>query len=169
MEALTYAVPALFCLVPTLMMGGAVFLLVRVTRRSREVRGAWSSGLTAEGRCLRTYQTYQTHRTYDGTGDWHRGGVSATVHHVYEFTTREGRGVRFTESDGPVTTVEGDIVTVHYTAEHPERATAHAPAPGRLAVGQGCAYAFFGVFIVFCLAFMGIAYLIFSAADEVLP
>ncbi|MEU0597948.1 DUF3592 domain-containing protein [Streptomyces sp. NPDC006393] len=151
---------ALFYVVPTLMIGGAVFLLVRISGRSREVRGAWNSGLTAEARCLRTYQTHGT--AVDGHG-------RPTLHHVYEFTTREGRAVRFTESGGPATTVEGDIVAVHYTAERPERATAHAPAPGRLAAGQGCAYAFLGVFIAFCLVFMAVAHLVFSAVDEVMP
>ncbi|MER6979025.1 DUF3592 domain-containing protein [Streptomyces carpinensis] len=159
MEALSYAVPALFYVVPTLMIGGAVFLLVRITGRSREVRGAWNSGLTAEARCLRTYGTSR-----DG-----HGGASTTLHHVYEFTTREGRSVRFAESNGPATIVEGDIVTVHYAAGRPERATAHAPAPGRLAAGQGCAYAFLGVFIAFCLVFMAVAHPIFSVVDEVLP
>ncbi len=45
--------------------------------------------------------------------------MSTTLHHVYEFATREGRTVRFEEAGGPRTTVEGDIVPVHYTAAHP--------------------------------------------------
>ncbi len=160
MGALSHTVQALFYVVPTLMIGGAVFLLARISSRSREVGAAWSGGFTAEARCLRTYQTF------DAAGGGHG---RTTLHHVYEFTTREGPSVRFTESGGPVTTVEGDVVIVHYTAERPERATAHAPAPGRLAAGQGCAYAFLGVFIAFCLVFMAVAHLIFSAVDEVMP
>jgi hypothetical protein len=71
--------------------------------------------------------------------------VTTTLHHVYEFTTREGRAVRFEERGGPGTVLEGDIVTVHYTADHPERATAEAPARGKLAGDVVfCALVFFG-------------------------
>ncbi|MFC4472728.1 hypothetical protein ACFPH6_51170 [Streptomyces xiangluensis] len=41
--------------------------------------------------------------------------------------------MRFDEEDGPSTTVEGDIVTVHYLPERPERATAKVLARGKLA------------------------------------
>jgi hypothetical protein len=150
----------LFYIVPLLMIGVAVLGVVRILGRSREVRRAWNSGLTAEARCLRTYQTTS------GGGET---SVSTTLHHVYEFATREGRTVRFEESNGPATVVEGDIVTVHYTAERPERATAHAPAPGKLAAGTGCMLVFFGVFIAFCVVFMAVAHLLFSAADDFLP
>ncbi|MCC5477389.1 DUF3592 domain-containing protein [Streptomyces barringtoniae] len=151
---------SLFYVVPALMIALAVFALVRLLRRSREVRRAWSGGLTAEARCLRTYTTTS------GGGET---SVSTTLHHVYEFTTREGRTVRFEESNGPGTRVEGDIVTVHYTAERPERATAHAPARGRLAAESGCAVAFFSVFIAGCVIFMVVAHAAFSAADGFLP
>ncbi|MEU6090526.1 DUF3592 domain-containing protein [Streptomyces sp. NPDC047085] len=151
---------ALFYVVPTLMIAMAVFALVRILRRSREVRSAWNGGLTAEARCLRSYTT---------TSGGGQTSVSTTLHHVYEFTTREGRSVRFEESSGPATIVEGDIVTVHYTPEHPERATAHAPARGKLAAEAGCVVAFFGVFIAGCVTFMVVAHLMFSAADEILP
>ena len=150
----------LFYIVPALMITGAVFALLRTMRRSREVRSAWNGGLTAEARCLRTYTT-----TSGGGGET---SVSTTLHHVYEFTTREGRTVRFEERNGPGTTLEGDIVTVHYTAEHPERATAHAPARGRLAAESGCAVAFFSVFIAGCVTFMVVVHLMFSAADDFL-
>ncbi len=110
---------ALFYVIPLLMITLVVFGAVVVVRRSRRVSSAWNSGLTAEGRCLRTYTTTS------GGGDTM---VSTTLHHVYEFTTREGRTVRFEEPNGPGTVLEGDVVTVHYTADHPEQATAHAPA-----------------------------------------
>ncbi|MFI1362520.1 DUF3592 domain-containing protein [Streptomyces griseochromogenes] len=151
---------ALFYVVPTLMIALAVFALIRLVGRAQEVRSAWNSGLTAEARCLRTYTTTS------GGGET---SVSTTLHHVYEFTTREGRAVRFEESNGPGTTVEGDIVTVHYAAERPERATAHAPARGRLAAESGCVLAFLGVFIAGCVAFMVAAHLMFSAVDGLLP
>jgi large-conductance mechanosensitive channel len=151
---------ALFYVVPLLMIGVAVFMLVKVVRRSQDMRSAWSSGLTAEARCLRTYTTTS------GGGDTM---VSTTLHHVYEFTTREGRSVRFEEGNGPATVVEGDLVTVHYAAEWPERATAHAPARGRLAAESGCLAAFLGVFIAGCVIFMVVVHVIFSAVDTFLP
>jgi hypothetical protein len=151
---------ALFYVVPTLMIACAVSALVAITRRAREMRGAWDGGETAEARCLRTYTTTS------GGGDT---SVSTTVHHVYEFRTREGRGVRFEEAGGPATIVEGDIVPVRYQAARPERATAHAPARGRLAAEQGCVFAFLGVFITGCLAFMAVVHTAFSMTDDFMP
>ncbi|MFD4610847.1 DUF3592 domain-containing protein [Streptomyces sp. NPDC058440] len=151
---------ALFYIVPLLMIGAAVLMLTRVLRRAREVRGAWGSGLTAEARCLRTYSTTS------GGGE---SMVRTRLHHVYEFTTRDGRSVRFEESNGPATVVEGDIVTVHYVAERPERATAHAPAHGKLAAESGCLLAFLGVFITGCVIFMVVVHASFSVADGFLP
>ncbi|MER7928894.1 DUF3592 domain-containing protein [Streptomyces sp. NPDC096057] len=150
---------ALFYVIPLLMIALAVAGGVGVVRGSRRVSSAWGSGLTAEGRCLRTYTTTS------GGGDTM---VSTTLHHVYEFTTREGSTVRFEEQNGPGTVLEGDIVTIHYTAEHPERATAHTPARGKLAAGTGCALVFLGVFIVFCIGFMLVVHTMFTAADDFL-
>jgi hypothetical protein len=76
------------------------------------------------------------------------------LHHVYEFTTRDGRVIRFDEDGGPSTTVEGDIVTVHYLPERPERATAKVPARGRLAAGTGGAMLFLAVFVAFAVFLM---------------
>ncbi|RPF33771.1 DUF3592 domain-containing protein [Streptomyces sp. TLI_185] len=135
-----------FYLVPSLMIAIALTALIGLMRRARRIHSAWNSGLTAEARCLNTYTT-----TSGGGGDT---SVSTTLHHVYEFTTREGRAVRFEESNGPRTIVTGDIVTVRYVAEHPEQATARPPQPGRLLAEQGCMLAFFGVFIAFCVFFM---------------
>lgn len=146
MEALFYVAPLLIIV---LVLCGAV----AVIRRSRRVNSAWSSGLTAEGRCLRTYTTTS------GGGDTM---VSTSLHHVYEFTTREGRAVRFEERNGPGTTLEGDIVTVYYAADHPEQATAHAPARGKLAAGAGCALVFFGVIVAFCVVFILVAHKMFD-------
>ncbi|MFE2421537.1 DUF3592 domain-containing protein [Streptomyces hokutonensis] len=153
MEALLY-------IAPLLMIALAVFGAIKVIRRSREVDSAWSSGLTAEARCLRTYTTAS-------------GGedtmVSTTLHHVYEFTTREGRTVRFEEGNGPGTTLEGDFVTVYYAADNPERATAHAPARGKLVAGTGCVLAFLGVFVTFCLVFIVAVHEAFTVADDFFP
>ena len=135
-----------FYALPGLMIVMAAFAALRIIRRSLDLRSAWNSGLTAEARCLRTYTT-----TSGGARDT---AVSTALHHVYEFQTREGRAVRFEERNGPSTVIEGDIVTVHYTAEHPEKATAHAPNPGRVAVSTIVTLVFFGVIIAFCIGFM---------------
>ncbi|WP_037853194.1 DUF3592 domain-containing protein [Streptomyces sp. NRRL S-340] len=149
----------LFYIVPALMAGGAVCVLVAVARQASRLRRAWRSGLTAQARCLRAY----TATSGGGTSG------SAGMHHVYEFTTPEGRAVRFAESGGPATVVEGDVVTVRHPAGQPERATAHAPAPGLLAAGQGCVCAFLGVFVAGCLAFMAAVHVVFSASGGLLP
>ncbi|MFF9623900.1 hypothetical protein [Streptomyces griseosporeus] len=65
--------------------------------------------------------------------------VSTTLHHVYESTTRDGRAVRFEEKNGPATVLEGDITTVWYVPDRPERATAHAPDQRQADGRPGCA------------------------------
>lgn len=135
-----------FYVIPGLIIAAVAFAAVKILRRSLELRRAWNSGLTAEARCLRTYTT-----TSGGGGDT---SVSTTLHHVYEFRTAEGRTVRFEERNGPSTVVEGDIVTVHYTAERPEKATAHAPSPVKAAAGTIGGLIFLGVVAAFCVGFM---------------
>ncbi|MCF1600366.1 DUF3592 domain-containing protein [Streptomyces muensis] len=154
------AFAAFFYIVPAIMIAIAVAAIVAVLRRSLRVSRAWNGGLTAEARCLRTYTT-----TSGGGGD---SSVRTTLHHVYEFVTREGRPVRFEERGGPGTTLEGDIVTVHYAPDRPEHATARPPARGKLAAGTGCLLAFLGVFIVFGIGFMLVAHAMFSTADDFL-
>jgi|SRR5882757_5313622 len=146
-----------FYVIPGLIIASVVFAAVRIIRRSLDLRRAWNSGLTAEARCLRSYT-----RASGGGGD---SSVTTTLHHVYEFRTREGRAVRFDESSGPSTVVEGDIVTVHYTAERPERATAHAPSPVRAAAGTIGVLVFFGVVAAFCVGFMVTYHQMDSASD----
>ncbi|MEU6093348.1 DUF3592 domain-containing protein [Streptomyces sp. NPDC047079] len=144
-----------FYALPGLIMAGALAMAATVVRRSLQLRSNWNSGLTAEARCLRTYTT---------TG---RGGdtsVTTTLHHVYEFTTREGSTVRFEESNGPATTLEGDIVPVHYTQAHPERATAHSPAPGKALAGTVGILLFLAVIVAFCVGFM-VTYHAFATDD----
>ncbi|MFE5138101.1 DUF3592 domain-containing protein [Streptomyces fagopyri] len=134
-----------FYVVPALIMAGATLTAVTVVHRSRAMGRAWNSGLTAEARCLRSYTTI------GGGGDT---SVSTTLHHVYEFMTRDGRTIRVEESNGPATVVEGDIVTVHYTAERPQRATAHAPRRGLLAAGTVFVVVFCAVVVLICAGFM---------------
>ncbi|MFI6933339.1 DUF3592 domain-containing protein [Streptomyces sp. NPDC050287] len=151
---------AFFYVVPLLMIGLVSFSAFTVIRRARDISSAWGSGLTAEARCLRTYTT---------TSGGGQTSVSTTLHHVYEFATREGRLVRFDETGGPGTTVEGDFVTVRYVADRPERATAKAPAPGKLAAGTGCLLTLFAVIILICLGFMVVAHTMFGAMGDSVP
>ncbi|MFE9096339.1 DUF3592 domain-containing protein [Streptomyces sp. NPDC007264] len=144
-----------FYLVPSLIIAGALAVAAVTVRRSLRLRSNWNSGLTAEARCLSTYTTTS------GGGET---SVTTTLHHVYEFTTRGGRPVRFEEANGPRTTLEGDVVTVHYTAAHPERATAHAPAPVKVLAGTAGVLAFLSVAVLFCVGFM-VTFAEFSAAE----
>ncbi|MFJ9250264.1 DUF3592 domain-containing protein [Streptomyces sp. NPDC101776] len=148
---------ALFYVIPVLVIVVLLFAAVAVVRRARAANSAWNSGLTAEARCLRTYTTTS------GGGDT---SVRTRLNHVYEFRTREGRTVRFEERGGSGTILEGDIVTVYYTADHPERATAQPPAPGKLLAGTGLALAFFAVFIAFCIGFIVVTHEAFSTAGD---
>lgn len=147
MEFMFYAVPAFIAAV-------VIAMAVKVIRRALELRQAWSSGLTAEARCLRTYTTTSRHSD---------SGHTTTHHHVYEFTPSTGRPVRFEEQHGPATTVEGDFVTVHYTADRPERATAHAPSPVKNAASTLGLLCFLGVVLAFCVFFMVTANDVFAS------
>ncbi|MFF4258472.1 hypothetical protein ACFY1L_45520 [Streptomyces sp. NPDC001663] len=135
-----------FYLVPGLILAVVLFGAYRVVRRSLQIRSAWNSGLTAEARCLRMFTT-----THGGSGDT---SVSTTLHHVYEFTARDGRVVRFEEEGGPATTLEGDFVTVHYAEGANVVATAKAPRRATLAASTVAILAFLGVIAVFCVGFM---------------
>ncbi|MGW2742046.1 hypothetical protein [Streptomyces sp. NPDC001450] len=136
----------LFYLVPCLIMAVALFMAYRVVRRWLQIRGAWNSGLTAQGRCLRMFTT-----TRGGANDT---SVSTTIHHVYEFTTPDGREIRFEEENGPATRLEGDLVTVYYKDGPTVAATAHEPGQVRQAAATLGILAFLGVVVVFCVGFM---------------
>ncbi|MEU5597333.1 DUF3592 domain-containing protein [Streptomyces sp. NPDC020298] len=151
---------ALFYVIPLVMIAFVASIAIRLIGRSRQISNAWNSGLTAEARCLRSYTTTS------GGGDT---SVTTTMHHVYEFTTHDGRTVRFDETNGPATTLEGDFVTVHYLPDRPEKATAHAPARGKLAASTGCMLAFFGVFIAGCVGFIFLAHFVFAESDGLMP
>jgi hypothetical protein len=135
-----------FYAVPSLMLALVLFGAYRVVRRSLQIRSAWNSGLTAEARCLRMFTT-----THGGSGDT---SVSTTLHHVYEFTARDGRVIRFEEENGSATTLEGDFVTVYYAEGHNVVATAKAPRRATLAASTIAFLTFLGVAAVFCIGFM---------------
>ncbi|MFJ5061273.1 hypothetical protein ACIP96_17880 [Streptomyces nigra] len=136
---------ALFYVVPCLILAIVLFFGFHATRHWWHIRAAWNSGLTAEGRCLRTFTT-----TY-GNG---RDQVRTMLHHVYEFTARDGRVVRFEEEGGPATTVEGDIVTVHYAEGARIVATARRPSRAGLAASTVGVLAILGVVAAICVGFM---------------
>ncbi|MDF3145901.1 MULTISPECIES: DUF3592 domain-containing protein [unclassified Streptomyces] len=135
-----------FYAVPSLILAVVLFGAYRVVRRSLQIRSAWNSGLTAEGRCLRMFTT-----THGGGNDT---SVRTALHHVYEFTARDGRTVRFEEEDGPATILEGDFVTVYYAEGRDVVATAKEPRRGTLAASTVAILAFLGVVAVFCVGFM---------------
>jgi hypothetical protein len=136
----------MFYLVPGLIMALALFVAYRVVRRWLQVRSAWTSGLTAEARCLRAYTTVG-----GGYGDT---SVHTTLHHVYEFTSRGGQVVRFEEEGGPGTVVEGDFVTVYYSEGRELVATARTPRPVTQAAATFGILAAIGVVLLICVGFM---------------
>ncbi|AKJ12944.1 hypothetical protein ABB07_23785 [Streptomyces incarnatus] len=150
-----------FYAIPALMIVGLGCGAFRLLVRARRISRIWARGLTAEACCLRAYTT-----TSGGGGDT---SVRTTLHHVYEFTTREGRTVRFEEAGGPATVVEGDFAAVRYLPERPEQATARPPAPAKLAVGTGFSVAFLGAAIAFCVFFITTAHTMFSESGGMMP
>ncbi|WP_018531765.1 MULTISPECIES: DUF3592 domain-containing protein [unclassified Streptomyces] len=108
-------------------------------RRAMRIRKAWHGGRTSEARCLQVFTT----RSSGDTPTTHQ-------HRVYEFTTREGRTVRISESGGRETVLEGDTVMVRYSADEPEHATAQPYRPVALAVGMGFVVAFVAVAVTGC-------------------
>ncbi|MEU5767485.1 DUF3592 domain-containing protein [Streptomyces asoensis] len=151
---------AFFCAVPAVMIAGLLCGAAGLVRRARRTARAWRGGLVAQARCLRSYTTV------GGGGDT---VVGTTLHHVYEFTTREGRAVRFEEANGPATTLEGDVVTVHYAAGRPEEATARVPARGRLLAESGFLLLFLCAGIALCVLFMTGVHAMSAGPDGFLP
>ncbi|WAZ21985.1 hypothetical protein STRCI_003197 [Streptomyces cinnabarinus] len=135
----------LIVLAPCAIIATALYAASRVLRHWLRLRRAWNSGMTAEGRCLRVYTT-----TYGGDN----GRVHTTLHHVYEFMTKDGRTIRFEEEDGPGTTIEGDFVTVHYAGGASVVATALPPRHVRQTLSTFGLLAFLGMITVFSAGFL---------------
>ncbi|MEU0210030.1 hypothetical protein ABZ235_41565 [Streptomyces canus] len=146
MIALLYAVPAL-------VVSAVLFGAYHVVRRWHRAGSAWRSGLTAEAECLRVYAMAH------GGGD---SMVHTRLRHVYEFRTREGRVVRFEEEGGPGTTLEGDIVTVHY-ADGPDVVATALPGRGGYGAVAFVSLAFAGVTVLLCVGFMIVVAVVSSA------
>ncbi|MFI7006899.1 DUF3592 domain-containing protein [Streptomyces sp. NPDC050145] len=140
MHVMFYAVPAFIALV-------ALFAAAAEVRSTFRIGAAWRGGRTAEARCLSTHTTVDPHMDGDSR-------TTTTRHHVYEFTTRDGRTLRFEEKGGPATTLEGDVVIVHYRDSHPEQATARPRRPVRLAAQTLGMLLFVAVVIGFCVFFV---------------
>ncbi len=110
---------------------------VALVRRTRQRREAWASGMTAQARVLRAWVTTRMVNSVVQRVQWHE----------YDYTTADGRAVRFEESGGPRDQAAGDTVLVHYAPNAPERATTSEPQPGKdmtataiwLAVMAACA------------------------------
>ncbi|MFJ8104341.1 DUF3592 domain-containing protein [Streptomyces sp. NPDC096132] len=132
---------ALLMVVLCLVAGGSV--VHRALRR----RAAWN-GLSASGRVVRAWETTETVVSAARRVRWHE----------YEFTTHDGRVVRFTESGGPSSRDAGDEVRVHYTADAPERATASEPRHGRNLAGA--------VLGVACFAVVGLVVWLWVSASD---
>ncbi|MFE9772982.1 hypothetical protein ACFYOV_15105 [Streptomyces sp. NPDC005931] len=136
----------LFYGVPGLMTALACFMAYRVVRRWQQIRAAWNSGLTAEGRCVRVFTS-----TRGGGNDT---SVRTVLHHVYEFLTHDGRVIRFEEEGGRATVIEGDHVTVYYTGGPRVAATAQAPSPVRHNLTAFGVLTFIAVLVLFCVGFI---------------
>ncbi|MFI9509609.1 DUF3592 domain-containing protein [Nocardia sp. NPDC052566] len=135
-----------FYIVPSLIDVVIVLMAYRAIRQALQLRKAWASGVTAKGRCVHTFTT-----TSGGGGD---SSVSTTLHHVYEFTAGDGQVVRFEETGGPATRIEGDDVTVYYAEGHEKNATASAPKPVATVVGTVFVLLFLTVILAGSVAFM---------------
>ncbi|MEU6283799.1 DUF3592 domain-containing protein [Streptomyces sp. NPDC047028] len=110
---------------------------VALVRRTRQRREAWASGMTAQARVVRAWAATRVVNNVAQRVQWHE----------YDYTTADGRAVRFKESGGPRDRATGHTVLVHYAPHAPERATASEPQPGKdmtttvvwLAVMAACA------------------------------
>ncbi len=143
------AMGTVFGLVGSVFAVAGVGMAVALVRRLAGRRRALAHGLPAEARCLETYTTR------NGDGPSHR-------HTILGFRTQDGREVRIDDTTSR-TVVVGDVVTVRYLPERPERAAV---------VGSGGAGTWVGAFsaIAFCAVFtaMGLVFAVmgFTAASS---
>ncbi|MGW0879494.1 DUF3592 domain-containing protein [Streptomyces sp. NPDC002671] len=112
---------AWFDIIMLLMLVIIVGAAVGLVRRTQQRRAAWESGLTAHARVIRAWTTTRTVNNVPQRVQWHE----------YDYTTVDGRAVRFKESGGPRHRAEGDLVPVYYAPHDPDKATAAEPQPGK--------------------------------------
>ncbi|MET7274393.1 MULTISPECIES: DUF3592 domain-containing protein [Streptomyces] len=141
---------ALFHITMVVLLAAMVWSAVALVRRTRQRREAWESGLSAPARVVRTWATTQMVNNVARRVQWHE----------YDYTTRDGRAVRFQESGGPRDRAEGDTVPVYYSARDPERATAVEPQPGK----DAAAMTFWLLVLAACAIFLVYEWVSLSAA-----
>jgi hypothetical protein len=115
----------LFHILMPLLIAFLLWAAYALVRRTKERRAAWESGLTAQAGVVRAWVTTQMVNNVLRRTQWHE----------YEFTTADGRAVRFKESGGPTGRAEGDRTLVYYVHDDPEKATAGEPSPGKDTAG----------------------------------
>ncbi|MFJ1709357.1 DUF3592 domain-containing protein [Kitasatospora sp. NPDC088346] len=102
----------LFLVVLLVTAGLPLVMLTRMIRRVQLARLTVRQGLQAQGRLIQVASTLRVTP--------HGGQTSRSC--VVEFATADGQAVRFAEP-ASATAIEGDVVTVYYLPECPERAT----------------------------------------------
>ncbi|MGW0997628.1 hypothetical protein [Streptomyces sp. NPDC002520] len=112
---------AFFNICMLFLLGVIVATAVGLVRRTRQRRAAWESGLTAQARVVRAWVTTQFVDNVARRVQWHE----------YDYTTQDGRAVRFKEAGGPRDRAEGELVLVYYSPHEPDRATAGEPQAGK--------------------------------------
>ncbi|MFD2690413.1 DUF3592 domain-containing protein [Streptomyces phyllanthi] len=90
-----------------------------IIRRDRQRRAAWS-GLTAQARVTRAWVTTRIVNDVP----------QRIQNHQFDFTTADGRAVRFEEAGGSPDLGVGDEILVHYASDDPDAATAFEPGTG---------------------------------------
>jgi len=130
-------------LFPVFIVGG-LWAAYAIVRRTKERRAAWESGLTAQGRVVKAWVTTQIVNDMPRRTQWHE----------YDFTTADGRAVRFKEPGGPRDLGEGDEALVYYTSEDPEKATGSEPRPGKDTAGMVFGVGVIGIAVVILVKVM---------------
>jgi hypothetical protein len=119
----------------------ALVMMVKIVGRVYWVRRALNEGHRAEGRCVRIYATHSTHE----------GHTSSQQHYVFQFSTPDGREVRFEDESAPSTTIVGDHVMVAYVPERPEKAAVARAGDRPPYVRAAARLVFLGVFMVLAI------------------
>ncbi|WP_406375244.1 DUF3592 domain-containing protein [Streptomyces sp. NBC_00647] len=122
-----------------------VAMAVSAVKKVRWRTRAQRHGIRAEGTCIRM----ETVRRSGGGRP-----TSLRRYYLFEFVTHEGRQVRF-EDTAPDTTVPGDVFTVSYLPERPDKATVALPGDRRAQRELGCLLVFLGFALTAALVIAG--------------
>ncbi|MFD5078346.1 DUF3592 domain-containing protein [Streptomyces sp. NPDC058371] len=112
---------AVFTILMPLIIIGMLWAAYAIVRRTKERQEAWESGLSARARVVRAWVRVQMVNNMPRRIQFHQ----------YDFTTGDGRAVRFEESGGPANRVVGDETVVYYAPDRPDKATASEPQAGK--------------------------------------